>query len=273
MTNQLETWAQYAYSLAVQAGEKIMHYYVQTEKLVPEYKADHSPLTEADKASHNIIYEALANYPLGPEGPAPILSEEGRQFPFVERQSWKCYWCVDPLDGTKEFLIRNDEFTINIALIMNQQPIIGVVYVPAQKRGYMAWREGGAYRCDEKGVRERIVTHTPPMKALRVLVSRHYGIETLQPWLARLGEMNLVYQGSALKFCALASGEADIFLRLSPTSEWDNAAGQCLLEEAGGGVFTLEGQRLSYNRSGTLQQNRFIAVGDKSSNWSRFFTR
>lgn len=272
MTNEIAQWAEHAYSLAVQAGEKIMLYYAQTEKLVPEYKADDSPLTEADKASHDIIYRGLVNFNLDPEGPVPVISEEGKQTPFVERQTWQRYWCVDPLDGTKEFLIHNDEFTVNISLIMHQQPVVGIIYVPAQKRGYMAWRGGGAY-CVENGLRKRIVTKIPPSKPLRVLVSRHYGLTTIQPWLPILGEMSLVYQGSALKFCALASGDADIFLRLSPTSEWDNAAGQCLLEEAGGAVYSIDGQPLIYNRSGTLQQGKFIAVADKSSDWSKYFAR
>lgn len=272
MTQTLQDFAYHAYSLAQKAGEKIMKYYSQNESLLTEYKLDRSPLTEADKASHEILHEGLANFALGSGGPVPVLSEEGRQIPFVERQGWDRYWCVDPLDGTKEFLIRNDEFTVNIALIEQKKPIVGVVYVPAKNQGYLAWQGGGAYFRDSKGDQQKLNTCAPPARPLRVLVSRHYGIETLQPWLPLLGEMTLVYQGSALKFCALAQGEADIFLRLSPTSEWDNAAGHCILEEAGGRVFSLDGESLVYNRSGTLVQNKFIAVGDKLSDWSKYIS-
>lgn len=269
MDTQLADWANHAYALAKEAGDKIMEFYTQAEAIVPEYKEDDSPLTIADRQAHQIIFNGLVDFALDAQGPAPVLSEEGKQVPFIERQRWARYWCVDPLDGTKEFLSRNDEFTVNIALIIHHQPVIGILYVPTHHCGYLAWRGGGAYRCGPNGQRERILTQRPVPSPLRVLVSRHYGPDTLQPWLPILGETRIAYQGSALKFCALASGQADLFLRLSPTSEWDNAAGQCLLEEAGGGVFSLDGLPLSYNHSGSLEQGKFIAVGDKAFNWSK----
>ncbi len=265
MTKQLSDWAEYAYTLAVKAGEKIMEFYTQ-QVFTLEYKADNSPLTSADKAAHEIIYQGLKQFDLDEQGPAPILSEEGKDIPYQMRQTWKRYWCVDPLDGTREFLARNDEFSINIALIAHHQPIIGIIYVPTQKLGYLAWRGGGAYLCDES-VRHRILTQTPHSKPLRLIVSRHCSLSTLQPWLSMLSETTVEYQGSASKFGRLASGEVDLMLRLSPTSEWDNAAGHCLLEEAGGAIFTLEGLPLEYNRSGSLVQGNFLAVGDKSFNW------
>lgn len=268
----LENWANEAYTLAKKAGEKIMHYYASVQTLQTEYKEDNSPLTEADKAAHQIIHQGLAQYVLDNEGPAPVLSEEGQQIPFTERQNWHRYWCVDPLDGTREFLAKNDEFAVNIALIMQHEPILGVIYIPAQKRGYLAWRGGGAYRVDSSGKRERIVTQSPPHRPWRVLVSRHCSMITLQPWLSSLGETTLDSRGSSLKFGALASGEADVMLRLSPTSEWDNAAGHCLLEEAGGAIFCLDGLPLVYNRSGILTQGHFLAVGDKSVNWQKYFS-
>ncbi|MCS5712628.1 3'(2'),5'-bisphosphate nucleotidase CysQ [Candidatus Berkiella aquae] len=268
---ELATWTDYAYQLAKQAGEKILTYYQDSESITADYKADQSPITVADQAAHEIIANGLAEYVLDHQGAAPLLSEEGRQIPFLERQQWSRYWCVDPLDGTKEFLARNDEFTVNIALIVNHQPVLGVVYVPAQRAGYLAWRGGGAYACDQQGQQKRIVSKIPPAQPLRVLVSRHHGLDYLQPWLVRLGPTELISQGSALKFCTIASGQADLLLRLSPTSEWDNAAGQCILEEAGGEVFSFEGLPLTYNRAGTLEQPHFIAVGDKDSDWKRFF--
>src|SRR5690242_2320398 len=117
MTNQLAEWADYAFTLAEQAGEKILSYYELVEEIIPEYKSDHSPLTQADKAAHEIIYQGLSHFSLDNQGPIPVLSEEGAPISFLERQAWQRYWCVDPLDGTREFLVRNNEFTVNIALI------------------------------------------------------------------------------------------------------------------------------------------------------------
>lgn len=267
----LAEWANHAYGLAEAAGQRILAFYQQETPLVPEYKADQSPLTIADQAAHAIINAGLSQYLL--EGnQVPIVSEEGDIVPFKERQSCMYYWCVDPLDGTKDFLARNNEFTVNIALIRDHQPVIGVIYVPAQQLGYIAWQGGGAYRC-KNGSREKIATHRPPAKPLRVLVSRQYTMDQVQPWLSKLGETNIMQQGSALKFCRLASGEADLFVRLSPTSEWDNAAGHCILEEAGGSIFTFNADPLRYNCSGTLEQGKFIAVGADSSTWKRLFIR
>lgn len=271
MTN-LEEWANYAYEVAQHAGQAIMAIYQQIEAVIPLYKEDNSPLTVADQQSHEIISNALSQYKLDEQGVAPVLSEEGRDIPFLERQQWHRYWCVDPLDGTKDFLAQNDEFTINIALIEAHQPIIGVVYVPARKVGYLAWKGGGAYEYQGQS-KSRISTRIPPSKPLKVLVSRYHGLESLQSWLSALGEVEIVHQGSALKFCVLAKGEADLFLRLSPSSEWDNAAGQCILEQAGGDVFTWDQQPLPYNRTGILEQRRFIAVGDPNSPWQKYFIR
>jgi len=263
-TTHLANLADQAYALAKQAGEKIMLYYNQAEPLVPEYKADHSPLTQADKAAHEIIDQGLVKTGI------PVLSEEGAQVPFLERQAWESYWCVDPLDGTKDFLEHNDEFTVNIALVMDHEPVIGVIYVPQQQLGYMAWRGGGAYRLTGDH-RERIVGKHPPHQPLRLLVSRHHGLDSMQPFLARLGKTELVKQGSALKFCTLASGEADVMVRLSPTSEWDNAAGHCILEEAGGALFTFNHEPIVYNRSGILEHSKFVAVSDKFFDWRKYF--
>ncbi|MGD9592860.1 MAG: 3'(2'),5'-bisphosphate nucleotidase CysQ, partial [Candidatus Berkiella sp.] len=203
MISPLAQWTLYAYNLAVQAGEKIMHYYAQST-VATEYKSDNSPLTAADKASHEILYQGLSQFILDANGAAPVLSEEGEQIPFVERQRWQRYWCIDPLDGTREFLDRNDEFAVNIALIENHQPIIGIIYVPAKKLGYRAWHNGGAYRCDEKNV-HRIITKHPAPQPLRIAISRHYEDTTLQPWLVNLGDTQILRQGSAWKFGCLAS--------------------------------------------------------------------
>jgi 3'(2'), 5'-bisphosphate nucleotidase len=270
MKGSLANWADYAYSLAVQAGEKILYYYEQPALYETEYKADNSPLTQADKAAHEIIHAGLSQYVLDDNGVAPVLSEEGKAISLQERTTWHRYWCVDPLDGTREFLAGNDQFAVNIALIINHQPMIGVIYAPTQKIGFMAWHEGGAYRCDAKGHRERIMVKRPLTTPVRVIISRHHNEAKVQPWLTNLGPTTLVHLGSAIKFGLLARGEADLMLRLTPTCEWDNAAGQCLLEEAGGAVLTLEGHPLTYNQSESLEQGKFIAVGDKSFNWTNF---
>lgn len=264
MQNLEELTAQ-AYAVAKEAGEAIMGFYRQTDPIVPEYKMDTSPLTIADQASHEIIMQGLG---VITNGQIPILSEEGRQIPFVERQQWKEYWCVDPLDGTKDFLKRSNEFTVNIALIRNHIPVIGVIYAPAFERGYVAWQNGGAY-CYNGHSKKQIMGKKPLAKPFRIVVSHYHGLETLQPFLSPLGETILIHQGSALKFCTLAYGEADLFLRLSPSSEWDNAAGQCLLHEAGGAVYSFDGQLLPYNYTGTLEQRPFIAVADVGFDWQK----
>lgn len=270
MADDLTQWAYDAYAIAKKAGETLLQYY---KKPVPiDYKAGGSPVTEADRVSHRILLTALGKYPLGKRGAVPVLSEEGLQVPFVERQKWEYYWCVDPLDGTREFLGQRDEFAVNVALIWHQRPVIGVVYAPAIGVGYMAWQKGGAYRCVE-GEWQQIYSQAKPAHPVRVIVSRRYSYESTLSWLARLGETRLCYQGSALKFCTLACGEADLCLRLSPTSEWDNAAGHCVLEEAGGALFTTENQPLLYNRSGSLEQRNFIAVGGHDPLWERLFLR
>lgn len=261
----LEELTAQAYQVAQEAGKVIMRFYRQSEPIVAEYKSDASPLTIADRAAHEVIMKGLSEIA---NGSIPILSEEGRQIPFTERQQWEQYWCVDPLDGTKDFLKRSDEFTVNIALIRNHVPIIGIIYAPAFEKGYVAWQKGGAY-CYNGHSRKRITTKKPLLKPYRIAVSRYHGLETLQPWLSALGETILIHQGSALKFCTLALGEADLFLRLSPSSEWDNAAGQCLIEEAGGAVYSFDGQPLPYNYTGTLEQRPFVAVADVAFEWQK----
>lgn len=265
----LEKLAQQAHRVAEEAGRAVMKFYERVEVLVPQFKSDRSPLTVADQASHEILVKQLSDTSVVDQH-FPVLSEEGSHVAFTERQRWKYYWCVDPLDGTKDFLKRDDEFTVNIALIHEHRPIIGVIHAPALQKSYVAWEKGGAY-CYVGDARQQLTTTRPLVRPLRVLVSRYHGIESLQPWLSVLGETVLTQQGSALKFCTLASGEADLFLRLSPSSEWDNAAGHCIVREAGGMVGTVNGQELAYNCSGTLEQRAFIAVGDSAFQWGALF--
>lgn len=270
--NDLASLAQKVYQIAQEAGESIMLYYRQHDPIVPAFKSDASPLTIADQASHEILVKNLT--PLSfKDKRFGILSEEGDAVPFVERQQWDYYWCVDPLDGTKDFLKHNDEFTVNIALIHNHHPVLGVIYAPALQKGYLAWQGGGAYRYALNQSPQKLDTQRPMIAPLRVAVSRYNSIENIQPWLSAWGETELIHQGSALKFCTLAEGGADVFLRLSPSSEWDNAAGQCILQEAGGSIYTFDGKSLVFNRCGSLEQRPFIAVADSTFHWQKALIR
>lgn len=265
MNNTLEKIAYDVYQTAVAAGEAILPYYEKVKDLELEYKEDDSPLTAADMASHAVIERQLAHYVVY-DKTIPILSEEGEAHSLAEKLSWQSYWCVDPLDGTKEFVKGHSEFTVNIALIEQHQPIIGVIYAPALKIGYMAWKKGGAYYCHHE-LRERIQVKTPVQEPLRVIASRRHGVPQIEAILNQLPSYTLMSRGSALKFCGIARGEADLFLRTTQTGEWDNAAGQCIVEEAGGAVFHFDLSPVRYNNSLSYKTNPIIVVGDTSFAW------
>lgn len=247
-------------TLARQAGDKILEIYEQ-EDLGVVNKADHSPLTLADLAAHQIIVEGLTN--LTPAW--PILSEESKTIPYHERQSWQHFWLVDPLDGTKEFIQRNGEFTVNIALINDGIPMLGVVYAPVLGIAYGAAQDWGAFRYRGEQEPERIQVRTyQPGSVLQVVASRsHAGPET-EEFLQRLEsqglEVEVVSRGSSLKFCLVAEGQADLYPRFGPTMVWDTAAAQCVVEQAGGSVTTLAGERLTYDREALLNPY-FVAAG------------
>jgi 3'(2'), 5'-bisphosphate nucleotidase len=262
----LEDAALYAYKAAQVAGAAIMTFYGQMDSVKAEYKADDSPVTAADKEANKIIRELLAKYQLDIQGFAPVLSEESEAPPFLERQAWARYWCVDPLDGTREFLARNDEFSVNIALIEGHQSVIGVIYSPVLQTGYCAWRGGGAYHMNARGEKERIVTRMAK-KPYKIICSRHTAVEKVRAMTSHMGRVIVAQAGSALKYGRLAAGEADLMFRLSPTSEWDNAAGHCIVEEAGGGLIKLNGEPILYNCSGSLIQRDFFVYGDKQVSW------
>lgn len=249
-------------ALARQAGVRIMEIY-DTAFQVRE-KDDNSPLTAADLASHQTIVAGLQH--LTPH--IPILSEESADTPYSERGQWTRFWLVDPLDGTREFIKRNGEFTVNIALIEQRQPTLGVVYIPATGLCYFAAQGRGAFR-QASGGEERI--HVSPLGAgsVRVVGSRSHAGKSLEGYLARLGEHTLVSIGSALKLCLVAEGKADVYPRLGPTSEWDTAAAQCVVEEAGGQVTDLSGARLSYNKESVLNPH-FLVFGDASRDWRAY---
>lgn len=250
-------------AIAREAGEAIMRVYAQ--EFAVEHKDDDSPLTQADRQAHQIITTRLQA--LTPH--IPVLSEESpaEHHAFAMRSQWPTLWLVDPLDGTREFIKRNGEFTVNIALIHQHRPLLGVVTVPAADLAYTGAVGLGAQRIRGAQTPERIHIRVPHASTPVVVGSRSHRGDSLDALLARLGPHELCAVGSALKFCRVAEGEADFYPRLGPTSEWDTAAGQAVLEAAGGGVFNLQGQPLSYNQRDTLLNPEFMAVGDPAFAW------
>jgi 3'(2'), 5'-bisphosphate nucleotidase len=250
-------------AIARDAAKAILDVYAQDFEVLR--KADHSPVTDADLAAQRVIVAGLDTL----EERLPVLSEESRIAPWTERQAWSRYWLVDPLDGTREFIKRNGEFTVNIALIDGHEPVLGVVLAPVTGDLYAAERGGGAWRQPVAGVEwQRIATRAmtdPPV----VAGSRSHGGEGMALLRALLGEDFLEQpMGSSLKFCMLARGDADVYLRRGATSEWDTAAAQCVLEAAGGAVLDLDGRPLRYNRKASLINPEFIAVGDTAIDWA-----
>lgn len=237
-------------AIARQAGDAILEVYRATDVGL-QHKQDKSPLTAADLAAERVIQAGLAT--LAPH--LPVLSEESAQAPWSERRTWSRCWVVDPLDGTKEFLSRSGEFTVNIALVEDGRPVLGVVSAPVLGRmwwgGSMlggAWCEGKAVGCS---VRD---PHRPP----RVVASRsHAGAET-EAWLAALGPHERVAMGSSLKICLVADGGADLYPRLGPTMAWDTAAAHAILSAAGGHLHDTNENELSYQRADLLNPN-FLA--------------
>jgi len=246
---------------AVKAGKAILEIYHSADFGV-EMKSDDSPLTKADLAAHNIIVADLEK--ITPD--VPVLSEESADIPFSERSKWNKYWLVDPLDGTKEFIKKNGEFTVNIALIENQQPILSVVYVPVQEIAYTAAKGYGAFKKVD-GERIQIHSHKPSRNTPVVVGSRSHISAEVKTYLDKLGEHEMTAMGSSLKFCLVAEGIADLYPRLGLTSEWDTAAAQCIVEQAGGHVVTLDNQALLYNTKDSLLNPFFMVYGDSNREW------
>ena len=238
------------------AGDVIMTIYAGGSTAV-QHKADASPVTEADLAAHRVL--ATRSAPLLPD--CPVVSEEdvGSQ---VYRQQTGRFWLIDPLDGTKEFIARNGEFTVNIALVVAGQSVLGVVYAPAIDALYWGGQGLGAFRCvaDEKVA---IKVPTGEASTCRVVASKSHLNEATQSFIDRLGAVSLIQAGSSLKFCRVAEGTADIYPRLAPTCEWDTAAAQAVLEGAGGAVLDLNGQPLMYGKPNVLNTS-FIASRDRT---------
>ncbi|MFM7707290.1 MAG: 3'(2'),5'-bisphosphate nucleotidase CysQ, partial [Gammaproteobacteria bacterium] len=233
-------------------------------------KGDASPVTAADLAAHRLIVDALRR--LTPD--VPVLSEEAADVAWETRQVWRRFWLVDPLDGTREFLSGNGEYTVNIALVEHHAPLLGVVHAPASGLEYSGITGVGAWRArGENGRPEPIRAagrdaSAAPDAPLRVVGSRSHRGDSLDALLARIGAHEFVPMGSSLKFCVLAEGGADVYPRLGPTSEWDTAAGHAVLLGAGGRVLQLDGAPLGYNRKPALLNPDFVACGDTLSDWA-----
>ena len=226
-------------------------------------KADDSPLTKADLASHQLIEAELTR--LWPE--IPVLSEESAVIPWETRQTWKQYWLVDPLDGTKEFINRNGEFTVNIALIRNHEPVIGVVHVPVTDISYFGSRETGAFRQQGGAGATAIQVRQPAAVPAGIVGSRSHANPELADQLNALGPHELISMGSSLKFCRVAEGLADFYPRLGPTCEWDTAAAQAVVEAAGGRVVKIDGTALQYNGKEIYLNPFFFVIGDPGKDW------
>ena len=248
-----------------QAGEAILRIYGGEIDVV--HKDDASPLTEADLASHNLIRDALIDLTPG----TPLLSEESATVEFASRCGWNEYWLVDPLDGTREFIKRNGEFTVNIALVRNHEPVMGVVHVPVSGVSYWGIAGQGAGRADASGRVETIAVRLPCADPVVVVGSRSHANPVLDRYLAALGDYELTSMGSSLKFCLVAEGKADFYPRLGPTSEWDTAAAHAVVTAAGGKVVTLDGQPLRYNCKPSLLNPEFLVIADTTRDWLGLF--
>ncbi len=250
------------HTIVREAGRRILEYYVDQPGSI-EYKADASPLTEADKVSHAYILEQLEHH----FPSIPVLSEESASEVYVERSGWRYFWLVDPLDGTKEFIKRTGEFTVNIALIEEGCPVGGIVYVPIHDIAYVGERGRGAFRMEGGDIHPiRTRSWKWPLEIVASQDHRGPGIRRL---LERLPEARVKHMGSARKFCLVAEGAADLYYRDTPTMEWDTAAAQCVVEAAGGQVLTLEGEPLRYNKQ-ELHNPPLVTVGDPSLPWQEW---
>jgi 3'(2'), 5'-bisphosphate nucleotidase len=272
---------------AKDAGRAVLDVYIQDFDVW--YKEDRSPLTDADQRSHQIIVDHLNDPRIRS---FPVLSEEGKDIPFEQRRKWKYFWLVDPLDGTKEFIKRNGEFTVNIALIYQHRPILGVIYVPVKKCYYFASKDVGAYRLQHNDVddflddgalesgedkklaailrrsdklpRENLRLNTSDSQ-LVIAGSRSHPSKEFEAFVEnakkKYSKVEVVSSGSSLKLCLVAEGMADIYPRLGPTMEWDTAAGQAIVEQAGGRVVNYEtGEPLKYNKKNLLNPWFFVST-------------
>lgn len=262
--------------ICTRAGEAILEVYNSSAELQVDTKADDSPVTAADLAAHKVLAPALAQLIDG----VPVLSEEQEMPPYSERSQWARYWIVDPLDGTKEFIRRTGEFTVNVALIDNGEPVLGVVYVPVLDITYAGCKGAGAFKRTAEGERAISVRAVQPRidagEPVELVASRSHGAGAVDQLLERiesqLGRTGLKNMGSSLKLCLVAEGAADLYPRLAPTCEWDTAAAQAVVEAAGGSVVDDQFRLLRYNSKDSLLNPHFYVIGDPSFAWRELLT-
>jgi 3'(2'), 5'-bisphosphate nucleotidase len=243
--------------LAEHAGKRIMQVYESTFDTA--FKSDHSPITDADRASHGYLVNALPKLLEN----VPVVSEESESWPEVAAGA---FWLVDPLDGTKEFLKRSGEFTVNIALIRAGEAVLGVVHAPALNVTYFASKTGGTWKTVGGDRPIRVSCRPADQNALTIVASKDHAGDMVKALFSRLPNASTCSMGSSLKFCLVAEGKADLYLRDVPTMEWDTAAAQCVVESAGGQVLELSGNRLTYGKP-AYRNNALITIGDPALRW------
>jgi 3'(2'), 5'-bisphosphate nucleotidase len=256
-------------SIARQAGQTILRHYGTDSPI--EYKPDNSPLTLADKASHNLISAALAK--LTPD--IPIVSEESADPEVLSREAGQWLWLVDPLDGTKEFVKQTGQFTVNIGLVHCHQPVLGVIHVPVSGTDYFGVRSPAttaAWAQSPNEDAQPIRTRPANLERLTVVASRDHAGPVVEAFLAGLPAAEATSMGSSLKFCLVAEGKADFYPRVVPTMQWDTAAAQAIVEAAGGKVTQLDGRSLEY-RSDRLRNPPIMAFGDDRMDWPTLFAK
>lgn len=252
--------------IAEEAARRILNVYASD--IAVTLKSDCSPLTQADLASHLAITEGLREITPG----IPVVSEEAESLPFAERSQWSRYWLVDPLDGTKDFIKRNGEFTVNIALIEQHQATLGVVHVPVTQVCYFAAKGVGAFKAEPPAQEPtRLKTKRADADGFVVCRSRSHGSEATQAFINRLPKpVTSISCGSSLKLCLVAEGRADIYPRFGLTSEWDTAAAQCIIEQAGGIVTDMALAPITYNAKANILNPFFLAIADPSYPWAEY---
>ncbi|SFR53430.1 3'(2'), 5'-bisphosphate nucleotidase [Pseudidiomarina maritima] len=267
---QLQGWLQGAADIAMRAGDLILELYEEQAYEMYE-KDDESPVTSADFAANRLIVDGLAA--LTPD--IPVLSEEGSHLAFEERRKWPRYWMIDPIDGTQEFIARSGDFGVIIALVEYNQPVLGVIYWPAGDVLYTAQRGQGAFRRDVHGIQRIQVRRLadPLNDVLHLAISRRQPRERVLQRMTSDRELQLVPAGScSLKACMIAEGRADCFLRVGPTGEWDTAAAEVIVGEAGGRIVSESFTPLTYNQEANLGNPNFIILGDPEVPWQHVFT-
>ncbi|HHF0556430.1 TPA: 3'(2'),5'-bisphosphate nucleotidase CysQ [Vibrio antiquarius] len=271
MTKDLSHLLPQVIEIARSAGQVILEIY-EKKQYEAYTKSDETPVTSADIAAHKLITERLSE--LTPD--IPVLSEEDADISLEQRAQWERYWLVDPLDGTQEFIARSGDFATIIALVDNNKPTMGVVYGPVSGVTYYAYSGKGAWKIPDMSDSVKIHTHKheQPGQSIAIAISRRQDINRITSRMSSAWNYDLIPLGSAaLKACLVAEGAVDCYLRLGPTGEWDTAATQCIVEEAGGRILSTQLEPLSYNERETLENPNFIVLGDADLPWNEILQR